>query len=122
MQIPLQRIVLLLLLGKLASKAISYKMPPKLKYGLAVHDKKQACKTIFIRERQTKHSDKLLAFWCCTEWSVFEILNINIAFFCLMLFIRPMMVITQKITSLAFEIHDGKTSIKVSLKCVCVCV
>ena len=37
------------------------------------------------------------------------------------------MVITQKITSLAFEIHDGKTSIKVSLKhvcfqCVCVCI
>lgn len=30
------------------------------------------------------------------------------------------MVITQKITSLAFEIHDGKAGIKASLKCVCV--
>lgn len=32
-----------------------------------------------------------------------------------MLFVRPMMVITQKITSLAFEIHDGKTSIRVEV-------
>lgn len=27
------------------------------------------------------------------------------------LFTRPMMVITQKITSMAFEIHDGKSSV-----------
>lgn len=31
--------------------------------------------------------------------------------FLLSLFGRPMMVITQKITSMAFEIHDGKTSV-----------
>uniref|UniRef100_A0A3P8YA24 Membrane bound O-acyltransferase domain containing 2a n=1 Tax=Esox lucius TaxID=8010 RepID=A0A3P8YA24_ESOLU len=34
-------------------------------------------------------------------------------------FTGPMMVITQKITSLAFEIHDGETCVCV---CVCVCV
>lgn len=33
--------------------------------------------------------------------------------------LRPMMVITQKITSLAFEIHDGKAS--VCFLCVCAC-
>ena len=44
-----------------------------------------------------------------------------------LLLVRPMMVITQKITSLAFEIHDGKASISMSLIIVyvfpvCVCV